>query len=249
MTRKPFSKKTETVEVRIAPERKQSFVERCEKDGRSASEVLRSLMDSYVEGVNRAPGNRLKEFAMFKVLASRPARMLAVAAGVAAIGLAPTSSAASDGRLQAAFLWIDADGSRAVTRGELFAERSDSPLGAGSELMLTTKGGQVPGETPDEIFARLDGDGDGGITLAEMEGAVDVSSTLDPSILEADQDGDAAVSPSELAAHLAARRAGSGAAKPAAGTALMTAGLFEAHDLDGDGVISRADLAGRNGRS
>jgi hypothetical protein len=245
MTRKPFSKKTATVEVRIAPERKESFVQTCEKDGRSASDVLRSLMESYVQGVNRAPGNRSKEFAMLKVLAKRPRRVVAVTVAVAATGLVPATSAASDGRLQAAFLWIDADGSRAITPGELFAQRQDSPLGEGAELILTTKGGQVPGETPRDIFARLDNDDDGGISLAEMDRAVEVTSVLDPSIFAADQDGDAAVSPSELAAHLATTRAASGASKPAVGTALMTAGLLEAHDLDGNGVISRSDLAAR----
>jgi len=249
MTRKPFSKKTETFEVRIAPERKQSFVKRCESEGRTASEVLRSLMDSYVEGVSREPGNRSKEFSMLKIIASRPARIIVIAAGIAAIGFVPAPSAASDGRLAAVFLWVDADGSHAITPEELFAERTDAPLGTGSELMLSTKGGQMPGETPDDVFARMDSDGDGGITLDEMQRTVDVTSMLDPSILEADQDGDAAVSASELAAHLTAKRAASDSSKPTAGTALMTAGLLDAHDLDRDGVISRSDLAGQAGRS
>ena len=107
----------------------------------------------------------------------------------------------------------------------------------------------MPGETRGDVFARMDGDRDGGITLDEMQGTVDVTSMLDPSILDADQDGDAAVSASELAAHLTARRAASGASKPTAGTALMSAGLLDAHDLDRDGVISRSDLADQAGRS
>lgn len=247
MTRKPFSKMTDTIEVRIAPESKLSFVERCEKGGKSASEVLRVLMEDYVAAANRAPDSQSKEFAMFRILASRPARFAMVAASVAAVGIVSVPSVAKDERIEAAFLWIDADGSRFITPEEMFAERKDAPLATGSELSLTTKDGHVPGETPQDLFDRMDADGDGRISLAELESTVDVSTRLDPTILDADQNGDAAVSPIELAAHIAARRAEAGDARPAAGVALMAEGLLHAHDADGDGVLTRSDLAGQQG--
>ena len=243
MTRKPFSKKTDTIEVRIAPESKQSFVESCDEGGRSASDVLRHLMEDYVAAANRAPDRQSKEFAMFRILASRPARFAIVATSVAAVGMMSVPTVARDERIEAAFLWIDADGSHFITPEELFAERKDAPLATGSEIALTTKGGHVPGETPDDIFGRMDADGDGRITLVELEAMVEVSTRLDPTILDADQDGDAAVSPIELAAHIAVRNAEAGDARPATGAALMAKGLLHAHDVDGDGMLTRSDLA------
>jgi len=184
---------------------------------------------------------------MFRILASRPARLAVIAASVAAVGVVSAPTVARDQRIEAAFLWIDADGSRFITPEEMFADRSEAPLATGSELALTTKDGHVPGETAQDIFDRMDADGDGRVSLAELESKVDVSTRLDPTILDADQNGDAAVSPVELAAHIAARRAEAGDARPAAGVALMAEGLLQAHDADGDGVLTRSDLVGQQG--
>ncbi len=42
------SKKTDKIEVRLAPETKQAFHETCEQQGESASGVIRRLIEEYV---------------------------------------------------------------------------------------------------------------------------------------------------------------------------------------------------------
>ena len=48
MAQKGWSKKTDKIEVRLAPETKQAFHETCEQQGESASGVIRRLIEDYV---------------------------------------------------------------------------------------------------------------------------------------------------------------------------------------------------------
>ena len=42
-------KKSETLEVRLAHETKQSFMERCRQKGQSASDVVRAAIEAYLD--------------------------------------------------------------------------------------------------------------------------------------------------------------------------------------------------------
>lgn len=90
-------KKTETVEIRLAPELKEALRQTAEAEGRSISVVLRGLIDGYLAQARR-PRSTLKEIVMFF---RHPVRLLAVAVGGLAIALyGMTASTAQDLSLQ-----------------------------------------------------------------------------------------------------------------------------------------------------
>jgi hypothetical protein len=86
-------KKTETVEIRLAPELKEALRQTAEAEGRSISVVLRGLIDGYLAQARR-PRSTLKEIVMFF---RHPIRLLAVAVGSLAVALfGITGSTAQD---------------------------------------------------------------------------------------------------------------------------------------------------------
>jgi hypothetical protein len=245
MTRRPFSKKTESIEVRVAPEMKQSFVARCEKDRRSASEVLRHLMLDYASAEGRVSKPATGEFGMFSLLSNRFVRSGMVLGAIMSLGVVSSPSTAADPRLTALFHWFDDDGDGALTSHELFpkAERPPASL-AGAEVNLTTNDGHAPGETAQDLFTQVDVNGDGRITLAEMAEKAGVDSRVGASLLDADEDGSNSVTAAELAARITEARAEAGLHRPATGAALMAVGLLAAHDLNEDGQLTTDELAG-----
>ena len=87
-----------------------------------------------------------------------------------------------------------------------------------------------PGRDAAEIFERLDADGDGLVTGAE------VASARDARFGEMDADGDGSVTLSEFTAHAQAQ------------SVERATRMFERLDADGDGVLSRDALEARRGR-
>jgi hypothetical protein len=86
-------KKTETLEIRLAPELKEALRRTAEAEGRSLSVVLRGLIDDYLARARR-PRSTIKEIAMFF---RHPVRLLAVAVGGLAVTLLGfTASTAQD---------------------------------------------------------------------------------------------------------------------------------------------------------
>lgn len=245
MTQRPFTKKTDTIEVRIAPEMKQSFMERCEQNDRSASDVLRLLMANYVSARGRASCPAEKEPGMFNRLPKRIVRLAVVTGAVASLGVMSAPLTAADTRVEALFHWFDRDGDGALTDAEFFGDATSPPPSlAGAEVMLTTNDGHVPSETAGDVFKRVDTDDDGRITLTELTTKVDVHSRVGMILLDADQDASRSVSAPELAARITEARAAAGADRPAAGAALMAEGLLAAHDANGDGQLTAGELAG-----
>ncbi len=244
MTRRPFSKKTESIEVRVAPEMKQTFMESCEKNRRSASEVLRHLMHDYASADGRDSKSGTREFGMFKLLSNRFVRWGAVLGGIMSLGVMSSPSTAADTRLKALFHWLDEDGDGALTSSELFPKEERPPASlAGAEVMLTTNDGHVPGETAQDLFNRVDVNGDGRITLTEMAEKAGVDSRVGATLLDADEDGSNSVTAAELAARITEVRAAAGLHRPATGAALMAEGLLAAHDLGEDGQLTADELA------
>lgn len=245
MTKRPFSKKTESIEIRVAPEMKKSFVERCKADRRSASEVMRFFMEDYASAKGGASKPSGKESSMFGLLSSRFVRLVAVTGGIVSLGVMSSPSTASDARLEALFHWLDGNGDGTLIRGELFDEDKNSPaLLAGAEVMLTTLDRPGPGETAEEVFNRVDVSGDGRITLMELAETVRVDSRVGATLLQADHDASNSLTTAELAARITEARAAADEPRPAAGAALMAEGLLSAHDANGDGQLVASELTG-----
>lgn len=99
-------------------------------------------------------------------------------------------------------------------------------------LVLPAVAQDGPGRGPDLVFEAIDLDGDGAVTLQEMEDA------RDNRFATADADGDGSLDRLELLA-MAEERAEQGVDR-----------MLERADADGDGALSAEELAGmREGRS
>ncbi len=245
MTDRRQPKKTDSIEVRVAPETKKAFMDSCEKRKRSASEVIRNFIDAYIADVSRAPGNQSpKEFDMTKIIKSKKARLAALAACAAGIAMA-TPSAAADPRLEAVFIWLDDDHDNAISKSEFLTPgKSGNASFNGIQIVITTKGAIPKNESRSELFDRIDASSDGKLSLKEFDQISIVETTVKEPILSADQDGDGKVTEGELVAHIVAKRAKAGDKDPAAGAALMARGVIRAHDNDNDGAVSSEDFSG-----
>ena len=126
-------KKTEMIEVRVSLETKRDFLDACRGAGRSASDVIREGMQTFIDGQARPQGvadrARVLPFALPLI------RKRYLAAGVAAMGLASfaalPSAAAPD--LASMFKRMDANSDGILSREEFSAKRSDV-----SQLKLRT---------------------------------------------------------------------------------------------------------------
>ena len=166
----------------------------------------------------------------------------ALAAGAALTTLSAPAQAAIDPRLAAMFGWMDADHDGRVSRTEYIgASASAPPLGAVG-IIVETKAPPPPGETQDALFRRLDADGDGSLTVAEIDAKASVSTIISPAIAAADANADGGLNEAELAAYLTAQRAAAGERDPSAGVGLMVHGIVAARDTDHDGMVALADL-------
>ena len=185
------------------------------------------------------------------ILTTRP-RRAAAGAGAGALGLAAVAvaafaftapaRAAADPRLAAMIDLFDRDDDGRVAQSEFFAPPPDTPRPSAVELVVETRVPPAPDETREALFARLDADGDGLLTLEEFEAAAVARTVPTPALAAADADRDGALVEGELAAFLTAERAAAGLADPSAGIGLLARGIVEEHDRDGDGRIRLADL-------
>ncbi|WP_291842879.1 EF-hand domain-containing protein [Maricaulis sp.] len=113
-------KQSEFLEIRIGHQTKQDFMQACQSQGVTASEVLRAYVETY-SGSRRPrrvlPSLNFKEYAM-------PASFLALISVVAAAtGLQTTSPADADRNdPEASFASVDRDGSQDFDLAELFEE-------------------------------------------------------------------------------------------------------------------------------
>jgi Ca2+-binding EF-hand superfamily protein len=240
-------KKSETLEIRIPHETKTAFMSACRAKGVSASDVLRTCISGHLESAGRTPLHWTKEIRMAFSEKPRRRRILlgstgALAAGIAMVTLAVPAHAAIDPRLAAVFGWMDADHDGRVSRAEYVgASASAPPLGAVG-IVVETIAPPPRGETQEALFRRLDADGDGSLTVAEIAAAASVRTIISPAIAAADANADGSLTEAELAAYLTARRAAAGERDPSAGVGLMVHGIIAARDRDHDGMVALADL-------
>jgi hypothetical protein len=104
-----FTKKNDSIEIRLPDERKAAFREKCRREGRTASDAVRSFIDEQLEPRRSA---RRRRRALWRIGA-------AVAVGaVLGGGLAAPSIAASGGNTRSAFHALDRDSDGLLTYEE-----------------------------------------------------------------------------------------------------------------------------------
>ncbi|MFL6844805.1 MAG: EF-hand domain-containing protein [Allosphingosinicella sp.] len=102
-----FSKKNDSIEIRLPDETKAAFREKCRREGRTASDAVRSFIDEQLE-----PQRSARRRSLWRIGA-------AVAAGaVLGGGLAAPSIAASGGNTRSAFHALDRDRNGVLTYEE-----------------------------------------------------------------------------------------------------------------------------------
>lgn len=244
MQREP--KKTDFIEVRVSTETKTAFMAACQANRTSASAVLRGFIGRYVRSASGAPRNWRQELHMLKRGRATWRTATAAGSGILVIALAVATTAgpaqaASDARLTAAFEWMDRNHDGRVSPAEFaHAESNSPPLGA-LGIVIDTRT-RPDGEARGDLFARLDGDHDKSLTLAELIAEVVVTTVATPGIAAADANRDGALGEGELAAYLVASRAASGVGTPSNGAGAIAASIVAEHDADGDGKLLLAEL-------
>ena len=113
MTRQRAPKKSESLEVRLAHPTKQAFMARCRREGRTASEVVRELIETC------PPANRP---------ARHRTRLAVIALVAAALGAAAAPSLARP-LIAVEFDQLDHNGDGVIQRAEYLAGPLTAPLG------------------------------------------------------------------------------------------------------------------------
>jgi len=185
MAQRNGSKKTDKIEVRLSPETKQAFHETCERQGESASSVIRRLIEDYVKRFHEPVIRRSIEAIRQSPLWIRVGAAAALAAGGMMLAVLPSSAerepawagmfrdddSNGDGRIALSEVDVRsaADGAAGVAsrlsawRLEQFSERD-----ADRDGIVTRDEFRAHYEQKyDALFASLD-DGDGGITMDEL---------------------------------------------------------------------------------
>lgn len=137
-------KKSESLDIRLPYEQKREFMEATRKQGETASQALRRYIAAYIEEARLAEQpNTVQEITM--TLARHRFKTIATAAG-AALGVFSVSALPSAAD-STAFDALDKNKDGMITEGEI-----------------------LPGQDAD-IIAKLDTDGSGGVSQAELEDA------------------------------------------------------------------------------
>lgn len=137
-------KKSESLDIRLPFEQKREFMEATRKRGETASQALRRYIAAYIEEARLAEQpNPVQEITM--TLARHRIKTIATAAG-AALGVFSVSALPSAAD-STAFDALDKNKDGMITEGEI-----------------------LPGQDAD-IIAKLDTDGSGGVSQAELEAA------------------------------------------------------------------------------
>jgi Ca2+-binding EF-hand superfamily protein len=234
-------KKTENLEVRLPNATKQAFMSRCRENGRSASEVVREMIDGYLAQPAPLSPERLS---MFKSRVALPAAFAASAALSLGVLAATATHARPD--LREIFRSLDADRDGSVTMAEFMASgHADHLVGSKGALPSSARPVGVPlhhapAGAPGrqavldarKLFAEADTDRNGAVGFAEFERHHLVMGEQAFAGFDTDRDG--RITGAEVAA--AAENV-----QPAMAAHLREA--FTRLDADRDGAVTRAEFA------
>jgi predicted transcriptional regulator len=164
-------KKSETVEVRLSHEVKRALMEKARTEGRSASEVIRASIDTYLAE------QRKEDRSMFVTLWKPAAAIGAASVALLWAALAPTAVQAKPD-LRAIYQAIDSNHDGAISLDE-FLRHSSNPAVvkahhehmSASEAAMHAKfhGKQATPEMIREHFTQLDANANGSVTFAEFK--------------------------------------------------------------------------------
>ena len=150
-------KKTEMIEVRVSMETKRDFLDACRIAGRSASDVIREGMQSFIDRqAQPAPDDPSVMPFKERMLKKRFLAAPIPATGVAGFAALP-SAAAPD--LAGMFARLDANGDGALSAQEFAASRSDTKTMEVRKLERASGGTTAAGDKPMLVFIPADVDG------------------------------------------------------------------------------------------
>jgi hypothetical protein len=200
-------KKSETIEVRVPWRLKQDFMARARREGRSASEVVRDLMQDYVRRPAQRTPQQTLETAMTAIRRHPRTGFAAVlgAAGISALiaGGLPAGAAPD---FRPAFEGLDRNGDDVIDAAEygqtglvvkadaleIFGRGSDSwaiYAGEPTVVAVADPGLSSGGESAANPLAPFDQDGDGRVSLSEWEARFSEATERAFRRLDVDDDG------------------------------------------------------------
>jgi hypothetical protein len=149
-------KKSEFLEVRLPHPTKQAFMDRCRRDGTSASEAVRGFIDGYLAGGERRPRRLIG------------LKLAAAGAALLAAGAVAAPSLAHPG-LQQTFAQLDANGDGRISQAEFLrgaAVNAEVSLGRASRPVSLPAGARLRAIA--QAFDGMDSNHDGALSLAEF---------------------------------------------------------------------------------
>ncbi len=217
------AKKTEKLEVRLATETKRAFLARCQSEGRSASEVLRTFIDEHLA--------RPLSQKDFKMIVRSPFTYAGLATAVVIGGVvalsAPPSRAEPD--FAAIYKTMDRDGDGRLSVAEFSGTTGDPGP--------TAPGPNQGRATLSATFSEINTNGDDGVSLAEFVAFNRASITRRFLALDANSDGKVTL------AELQRPNAPLGDAKNGFAISGAPEGFFRKFDVNHDGSITENEFA------
>jgi predicted transcriptional regulator len=167
-------KKSETFEIRLSHDAKRALIEKARTEGRSASEVIRASIDTYLAE------QRKEDRSMFVTLWKPAAAIGAASIAILWTALAPTAVQARPD-LKAIFQALDGDRSGSVTLDEFLKHAADPAIvkahhahTSGMDKGMAAMHAKFHGKQATEPmlrahFAQLDRNSNGAVTFDEFK--------------------------------------------------------------------------------